>query len=218
MEIFDVARVLGSLFGVGDGRVVLRAAADFIGERRSRVPDQGGTRKIVALGNTVDHLLTHHRNFHAAMHARLGLVGAGRSAQTQTKLIEVQALLSRKAPVFKEGWAAFQPVFKEGWTAFRQLAFRPLCKQDDITDAAKCGAKVCAERTHFFGLVVHESTVLLLARLSRHAWTNFMRRSRHWRRASQIQLHFRAIFDEHLEQNVSRVARDARLDPSLHGF
>ena len=141
----------------------------------------------------------------------------------------VQALLSRKAPVFKEGWAAFQPVFKgrldrfsaaglQGWTAFQQLAFRPLCKQDDITDAAKCGAKVCAERTHFFGLVVHESTVLLLARLSRHAWTNFMRRSRHWRRASQIQLHFRAIFDEHLEQNVSRVARDARLDPSLHGF
>ena len=55
VEIFDVARVLGSLFGVGDGRVVLRAAADFIGERRSRVPDQGGTRKIVALGNTVDH-------------------------------------------------------------------------------------------------------------------------------------------------------------------
>ena len=124
MEIFDVARVLGSLFGVGDGRVVLRAAADFIGERRSRVPDQGGTRKIVAPGNTVDHLLTHHRNFHAAMHARLGLVGAGRSAQTQTKLIEVQALLSRKAPVFKESWAAFQPVFKEGWTAFQQLAFK----------------------------------------------------------------------------------------------
>ena len=88
----------------------------------------------------------------------------------------------------------------QGWTAFQQLAFRPLCKQDDITDAAKCGAKVCAERTHFFGLVVHESTVLLLARLSRHAWTNFMRRSRHWRRASQIQLHFRAIFDEHLRQ------------------
>ena len=36
----------------------------------------------------------------------------------------VQALLSRKAPVFKEGWVAFQPVFKEGWTAFQQLAFK----------------------------------------------------------------------------------------------
>ena len=36
----------------------------------------------------------------------------------------VQALLSRKAPVFKEGWAAFHPVFKEGWTAFQQLAFK----------------------------------------------------------------------------------------------
>ena len=50
------------------------------------------------------------------------------------------ALLSRKALVFKEGWAAYQPVFKgrldrfsaaglQGWTAFQQLAFRPLCKQ-----------------------------------------------------------------------------------------
>ena len=50
----------------------------------------------------------------------------------------VQALLSRKALVFKEGWAAYQPVFKgrldrfsaaglQGWTAFQQLAFRPLC-------------------------------------------------------------------------------------------
>ena len=36
----------------------------------------------------------------------------------------VQALLSRKAPVFKEGWVAFQPVFEEGWTAFQQLAFK----------------------------------------------------------------------------------------------
>ena len=36
----------------------------------------------------------------------------------------VQALLSRKALVFKEGWAAFQPVFKEGRTAFQQLAFK----------------------------------------------------------------------------------------------
>ena len=36
----------------------------------------------------------------------------------------VQALLSRKAPVFKEGWVAFQPVFKEGRTAFQQLAFK----------------------------------------------------------------------------------------------
>ena len=47
----------------------------------------------------------------------------------------VQALLSRKALVFKEGWAAYQPVFKgrldrcsaaglQGWTAFQQLAFK----------------------------------------------------------------------------------------------
>ena len=94
VEIFDVARVLASLFGVGEGRVVLRSVADLIGERRSRVPDQGGTRKIVALGNTIEHLLKNHRTFHAAMHARLGLVKAGRSGQTQNKLIGVGRRIS----------------------------------------------------------------------------------------------------------------------------
>ena len=40
-EIFEVSKSLGALFGVGDGRAILRGAADQIGERRSRVPDQG---------------------------------------------------------------------------------------------------------------------------------------------------------------------------------
>ena len=46
ISFFDVSRVLGSLFGVADGRVILRSTAEAIGERRYRVPDQGGTRKI----------------------------------------------------------------------------------------------------------------------------------------------------------------------------
>ena len=52
-EIFEVSQSLGALFGVGDGRVILRGAADQIGERRSRVPDQGGSRKAVTLANTI---------------------------------------------------------------------------------------------------------------------------------------------------------------------
>ena len=89
VAIFDVSRVMGSLFGVGDGRVILRSVADAIGERRYRVPDQGGTRKIVALANTVEHLLKMHRTLHAAMHARIGQTRAGRSSQTITKLVDV---------------------------------------------------------------------------------------------------------------------------------
>ena len=70
-EIFEVAKSLGALFGVGDGRVILRGAADQIGERRSRVPNQGGSRKVVALANTIEHLLNNQKTFRAAMHARI---------------------------------------------------------------------------------------------------------------------------------------------------
>ena len=55
-EIFEVLQSIGALFGVGDGRVILRGAADQIGEKRSRVPDQGGSRKVSALANTIEHL------------------------------------------------------------------------------------------------------------------------------------------------------------------
>ena len=70
-EIFEVLQSIGALFGVGDGRVILRGAADQIGERRSRVPDQGGSRKVIALANTIEHLLNNQKTFHAAMHARI---------------------------------------------------------------------------------------------------------------------------------------------------
>ena len=45
IQVFDVARVLGQLFGVGDGRVIFRASAAAIGAKHLRVPDQSGTRK-----------------------------------------------------------------------------------------------------------------------------------------------------------------------------
>ena len=72
-EIFDVAQSLSALFGVGDGRVILRGAADQIGAKKTRVPDQGGTRKVIALANTIEHLLNNQKTFHAAMHARIAL-------------------------------------------------------------------------------------------------------------------------------------------------
>ena len=91
--------------------------------------------------------------------------------------VTVELRASRVSPVVKEGASLqgrlggfsaslqgrldrFSAAGLQGWTAFQQLAFRPLGKQDDNTDAAKCGAKVCAERTHFFGQAVHESAVL----------------------------------------------------------
>ena len=86
---------MGSLFGVGDGRVILRSAAEAIGERRYRVPDQGGTRKVVALANTVEHLIKMHRTLHAAMHARIGQSRARRSSQTISHWVGVVSRLLR---------------------------------------------------------------------------------------------------------------------------
>ena len=93
VEIFDIARVMGALFGTGDGRVMLRATQDLIGQKRLRVPDQGGTRKVVALAHTVDHLLRSMRAFHAAMHARRWRPNA-HGAQTKQHLIQVGRRIS----------------------------------------------------------------------------------------------------------------------------
>ena len=57
LGVCDVARALGQLFGTGDGRVIYRAAAATVGAKHLRVPDQGGTRKVVALTRTVEALL-----------------------------------------------------------------------------------------------------------------------------------------------------------------
>ena len=77
-EIFEVSQSLGALFGVGDGRVILRGAADQIGEKRSRVPDQGGSRKVIALANTIEHLLNYQKTFHAAIAQSESLKQEGR--------------------------------------------------------------------------------------------------------------------------------------------
>ena len=72
-EIFEVSQSLGAPFGEGYGRMILRGAVQ-IGEMRSRVPDQRGSRKGIALANTIEHLLDNHKTFHAAMqncHGRL---------------------------------------------------------------------------------------------------------------------------------------------------
>ena len=70
-EVLDVARAMGGLFGVGDGRVVLRSAAQLLGDVAKVTPDQSGTRKIVALVRTVTYLIDNFCHLHAGMHARI---------------------------------------------------------------------------------------------------------------------------------------------------
>jgi hypothetical protein len=100
MEVFEVARVVGSLFGVGDGRAIFRATADLLKEPRLPVPDQGGSRKVVALANTVRHLLKTLKIVHGGMHARIASTQrpsgeAKRGSQTVHSLVEIGRRMSQ---------------------------------------------------------------------------------------------------------------------------
>lgn len=89
LEIFDVARVLGQLFGVGDGRVIFRAAAAAAGTKHLRVPDQGGTRKVVALARSVSRLLQSLPAYQAGLHARRGQAEERRGSQSKAHLVAI---------------------------------------------------------------------------------------------------------------------------------
>ena len=76
-EVMDVARTLGALFGTGGGRVLYRSTQKAIGSSQRVMPDQGGTRKIVAIAMSLDYVVQNLPAVTAAMHARLGLARAG---------------------------------------------------------------------------------------------------------------------------------------------
>ena len=89
LEIFDIARVAQSLFGVGDGRVIYRGVAEILGTSFKRIPDQGSSRKAPALAATVRQLLDSLPILHGGMHARMADTRARRGGQTVTNLIKV---------------------------------------------------------------------------------------------------------------------------------
>ena len=60
-EVMDVARTLGALFGTGDGRVLYRSTQKAIGSSQRVMPDQGGTRKIVAIAMSLDYVVQNFR-------------------------------------------------------------------------------------------------------------------------------------------------------------
>ncbi len=88
-ELCNVARALNALFGVGDGRLLLRATATSIGAPVRRFPDQGGTRAVVAKVRTIEYLRQNFKLIHAALRSRLGWRHGGHGAQSLTSLIHV---------------------------------------------------------------------------------------------------------------------------------
>ena len=87
VELFDVAGAVNQLFGVGQGRIILRSAAALIDSPSYVVPQTSGTRPTVSLQAAPGALVKNFRNYHAGLHARLDLVRKGRTAQTLTGLI-----------------------------------------------------------------------------------------------------------------------------------
>ena len=61
-EVFDMGLEMGRLFGVGEGRMILRSAAELVGGKARVVPEQSATRKIVALLSTVEYLIANFRS------------------------------------------------------------------------------------------------------------------------------------------------------------
>ena len=82
-EVFDIARVMGTLFGIGDGRAIFRGCGAALDLSLLRVPDQGGTRKCVALARCVANLLRNLPGYAAGMHARMAQTQRGESRGTQ---------------------------------------------------------------------------------------------------------------------------------------
>ncbi len=86
-EVLDVAATLDHLFGVGEGRVLLRGIADLLGERTSHVQGPGGTRKIVHLSTIPGNILHNYKAFVGGIHGRIGWRQAGHGRQTVESLI-----------------------------------------------------------------------------------------------------------------------------------
>ena len=93
-EVLDVGRSLGALFGTGDGRVLFRSTQKAIGSSQRVLPDQGGTRKIVAVAGSVDYIVTNLPALIASMHARLGLARSRKTAQSVGSLVDMGRRLS----------------------------------------------------------------------------------------------------------------------------
>jgi len=88
-EVLEVARGLGALFASGDGRAIFRATQAALGAPQRAMPDQGGTRKIVSLANSIEFVVGHLAAVHGSMHARMGMARATVGSQSQGSLVEM---------------------------------------------------------------------------------------------------------------------------------
>ena len=88
-EVFDMAAAIDTLFGVGEGRLMMRGIESLIGQPRPSVANPGGTRKAVYLSGVPGSLLKNYTTYFAGFHARLAWRQAGHSSQPLKYLVSV---------------------------------------------------------------------------------------------------------------------------------
>lgn len=85
-EVFDMAFLLDSLFGHGEGKILFQSVASEIKEVPKDTRGPGGTRKVAGLSAAPGNLVDNYRTHVAALHARMQWARDGHSAQSLAKL------------------------------------------------------------------------------------------------------------------------------------
>ena len=88
-EMYDICRLMDTLFNLGEGGLLLRTAADIVGDVPQRAVMPGLARKVGSLAREPGVILHNFRTYAAAMHTRL-LVGE-EQRQTKSKRALVEA-------------------------------------------------------------------------------------------------------------------------------
>ena len=88
-EVFDMAAAIDTLFGVGEGRLMMRGIESLIDQPHRSVANPGGTRKVVYLSGVPGNLLTNYTPYFAGFHARMAWRQAGHSSQPLKYLVSI---------------------------------------------------------------------------------------------------------------------------------
>ena len=88
-EIFDVAACMDNLFGIGEGRILLRGVSSHLNEKASTVRGPGGTRKVVFLAGVPGSLITNFKHYMAGLHGRVAWKQAKHGKQTLQSLLGI---------------------------------------------------------------------------------------------------------------------------------
>lgn len=89
VELYDLAAAMSQLFGIGQGRIVLRSTAAHIEAKALSVPSISGTRPTVSDHGAPGNLYANFRAYASSMHSRMDLARDGFGSQSLDKLVSI---------------------------------------------------------------------------------------------------------------------------------